>query len=144
MVGVREYIPICKAGTCSIGFTSRYSLQCCSPPDLIKLIGLISYGISFRLRAIRTRHEQELLQYEYRTGCKSDILNWLVRECWKFFRTLWTLFSKWNFRFFSGSFNQLIFINLFTWWEPFECKLRQLIFRRQERPVCEPPNHALR
>lgn len=33
---------ICSAGTCSIGFTSLYSLQCCSPPDLIRLIGLMS------------------------------------------------------------------------------------------------------
>lgn len=37
-----RYSPICNAGTCSMGFTSRYSLQCCSPPDLIRLIGLMS------------------------------------------------------------------------------------------------------
>lgn len=67
------YLPICSAGTCSIGLTSLYSLQCCSPPALIKLMGFMSYGISFRFSAIRTRHEQELLQYEYRTGCKLDI-----------------------------------------------------------------------
>lgn len=69
-----EHVPICSAGTCSMGFTSRYSLQCCSPPDLIKLIGLMSYGISFRLSAMRTRHEHELLQYEYRMGCGEDIV----------------------------------------------------------------------
>lgn len=65
-------VPICKAGTCSIGLTSRYSLQCCSPPDLIRLIALISYGISLRFNAIRTRHEHELLQYEYKTGCEEE------------------------------------------------------------------------
>lgn len=67
------HIPICNAGTCSMGFTSRYSLQCCSPPDFIRLIGFMSYGISFKLSAIRTRHEHELLQYEYNTGCWVDI-----------------------------------------------------------------------
>lgn len=52
-----------------MGFTSRYSLQCCSPPALISEMGLMSYGISFKLSAIRTRQLQELLQYEYNTGC---------------------------------------------------------------------------
>lgn len=74
----KTHLPICSAGTCSIGFTSRYSLQCCSPPDLIKLIGLISYGISFRFSAMRTRQEQELRQYEYRMGCDSGRISTLA------------------------------------------------------------------
>lgn len=51
-------------GTCSMGFTSLYSLQCCSPPDLIRLMGLMSYGISLRFKHMRTRHEHDDRQYE--------------------------------------------------------------------------------
>lgn len=66
-----------KDGTCSIGLTSLYSLQCCSPPPLIRLTAFMSYGISLRLSAMRTRQEHELRQYEYNTGClKSNKTNW--------------------------------------------------------------------
>lgn len=72
---IERSLPICSAGTCSMGLTSRYSLQCCSPPDLIRLIGFMSYGISFKFNAMRTRHEHELRQYEYKTGCWEDKVN---------------------------------------------------------------------
>lgn len=71
-------IPITKDGTCSIGLTSLYSLQCCSPPPLMRLTAFMSYGISFKLRAIRTLHEQELRQYEYNTGWNKKIFNTLL------------------------------------------------------------------
>jgi hypothetical protein len=57
---------ICFLSVCDLGELT------CSPPDLISDMGLMSYGISLRFSAIRTRQEQELRQYEYKMGCGSE------------------------------------------------------------------------
>lgn len=47
---------MCNAGTCSMGFISRYSLECCSPPAFINETGFMSYGISFKFNAESNRN----------------------------------------------------------------------------------------
>lgn len=68
---INVWLSIWSAGTCSIGLTSRNSLQCCSPPPFTRLTGFISYGISFRLRAIEIRIWLHLLKETSFANCSN-------------------------------------------------------------------------